>query len=158
LESQDSTWSDQARERTQNRSRIGKKHQDVAADGSIKGSVARDFGRIGLRKSHVAQARLSHASIGSGNRPRVALDSNDLTCRTNEPGCYQGHVPNAGTEIQDTVNWTDASLAEESLGVSSEPPSLPNKPLVFHVGAAESILRSGIILCHFGGAYYHASN
>jgi hypothetical protein len=145
-------------ERTQNRNGIGKKHQDVTADGSIKGPVARDFGRIGLRKFHVAQARLSQASFGSCNRPWVALYSHYLTCRTNEPGCYQSHVSNAGAEIQDTLTWTDAGLAEEPLRVSSKPPSLPNKPLVLHVGAAESILRSGIILCHLGGAYYHASN
>jgi hypothetical protein len=146
------------RERTQNRNGIGKKHQDVTADGSIKGPVARDFGRIGLRKLHVAQTRVSQASFGSCNRPWVALDSHYFPRRTNEPGCDQSYVSNAGTEIQDTVTWTDAGLAEESLGVSSEPPSLPNKPLVLHVGAAESVPRSGIILCHFGGAYYHASN
>src|SRR5262249_38876472 len=143
LEGQDSTWTDQARERTQNRNGIGKKHQDVTADGSIKGFVARDFGRIRLCKAHVAQARLSHASISSCNRPWVALDSHYLACRTNEPCRYQSHVSDAGTEIQDTLTWTDAGLAEQSLRVRNEPLSLPNKSLVLRVGAAESILRSG---------------
>lgn len=148
MESQDSTRTNQVRERTQNRNGIGKKHQDVAADGTIKGFVAWDFGRSGPRKAHVAQARLSHASIGSGNRPWVALDSNDLTCRTNEPGCYQSHVPNAGTEIQDTLTWTDPGLAEESLRVNGKPLSLPNQPLVLRVSAAEGVIRGGITCCH----------
>ena len=71
------------------------------------------------------------------------------------PDCYQSYVSNAGAEIQDTLTGTDARLAEESLGVSSEPPSLPNEPLVLRVGAAERILRSGTDLCHLSAGYYH---
>src|SRR5882724_10494275 len=60
----------------------------------------------------------------------------------------QSYVSNIGTEIQDTVTSTDAGLAKESLGVSCEPPCLPNKPPVLHVGAAESVTRAGITCCH----------
>jgi len=51
-----------------------------------------------------------------------------LPRRTNESGCYQSYVSNAGAKIQDTLTGTDASLAEESLGVSSKTRSLPNEP------------------------------
>jgi len=84
------------------------------------------LGHIGLREAHIPQAGLGHAGLGSGNRTWVPLDPHHFSRRTNEKGCYQSYVSNAGAQIQDTLTWTDACLPEESLGVRGEPRSLPD--------------------------------
>ena len=140
LESQDSAGANQRNERTQDRERIGKKHQDVASNGSVKGIVARDLRDIALQKGHIVEAGFGNAGVSPRNGARVAFKAHNCSRRTNEPGQQQTYVSNAGAKIKDALAWANASFPEAALRVRSEPSRLADQPLVFCVGAAESVL------------------
>jgi hypothetical protein len=70
------------------------------------------MGHIGLGEAHMVQAGFGHACPGQGDRAHVAFHSDHLTLRANQSGCQHSYVSDAGTEIQDTLTWTNACFTE----------------------------------------------
>jgi hypothetical protein len=70
------------------------------------------------------QASFSHASPRAVERARIALDSHNLSGRSNQSGHQHRHISYAGAHIQDTLPWTNACLAEESFGERCDTRSL----------------------------------
>lgn len=114
------------RQGAQNSNGIGNKHQNEATDDGIERLAALDLVHIGLDKAHIMQASFSHASPRAVEGARVALDSHNLSGRTNQPGHQHSYVSDAGTDIQDTLTWTNACFTEESFGDRGETRSLPD--------------------------------
>jgi len=150
VEGKYSAGTDQPRQGTQDGDRIGKKLQNKAAHHGVEGFAARDLRNIGLGKADVAQAGLGNSSQGPSDGARIALHSHHFPRRTDQLGCQHGHVPDAGTDIQDTLTWANAGVTEESFGERSETRSLANEALVLGVGAAEGVMRSGTGCGHAG--------
>ena len=116
---------------------IGKKLENETTHGCIERFVVDDVAHIGLGEAHIAQARLGHASPGSGDGVCVALYTHDFSRRTNQPGYQHCNVSDAGAEIQGTLTWSNACFTEQSFGERSKTRSLPDQALVLSVRAAE---------------------
>jgi len=155
LEGEYSAGTHQLRQGTQDGDRVGKELQDETAHRRVETSIAGELAYVGLIESQVVQASLGHARSSPSQGASVAFDAYDFSRRTNQFGRKHGHVSNAGTDIQDTLAWTNAGFAEKPFGERSKPRGLPNEALVFRVGAAESVVRSGVGCRHDGGGLYH---
>jgi len=103
LEDNNSTGANQQRQLTQNGNRGRKPHQNETAHGCVEGFTYGDLGNIGLDKAHSMQASFSHASPRAVEGARVALDSHNLSGRTNDARYKHSNVTDARTKIQDTL-------------------------------------------------------
>src|ERR1700730_4897011 len=108
MKSKNSARTNEPRHRAQRSEGIGKKLEDETTDGCIERFVVGDLGHIGLGETHIAPARLGHASPGSGDGAWVALYTHDFSRRTNQPGHQHCNVSDARAEIQDPLTWTNA--------------------------------------------------
>ena len=144
-----STRANQLRQRAQRRNGIRKKHQDETTHDGVERSVTHDVGHIGLEKAHIVQSSFGYAGPSTRNRAGVALDSDDFSGSSNQPGCQERYVSNPGTDIQNPLPWADARLLKEPLGVRSKTCRLSDQAFVFRVGASERV-RSKNVWCHVG--------
>jgi hypothetical protein len=102
----------QANNRAQNRNRIGKKHQDQTADGSIKGLLADNLVHVSLREADVEKSSLRDACFCSRNRDSVPLNAYDFPRGADYPSYQHRYIAYTGAEIEDPLAGTNASLAE----------------------------------------------
>jgi len=79
MKRKNSARTNQPRHGAQRGEGIGKKLKNETAYGCIKRFVVSDLVHIGLGEAHIAQARLGHASPGSGDGVRVALYTHDFS-------------------------------------------------------------------------------
>jgi hypothetical protein len=103
LESNNSTGANQQRQLAQNGSWVRKPHQNETAHGCVEGFTCGDLGNIGLDEAHIMQACFSHTSPRTVEGARVALDSHNLSGRTNDARYKHSNVTDARTKIQDTL-------------------------------------------------------
>jgi len=154
LESNNSTGANQQRQLAQNGSWVRKPHQNETAYGCIEGFTCGDLGNIGLDKAHITQASFSHASPRAVEGARVALDSHNLSGRTNDARYEHGDVSDSGTDIQNTLTWTNACFTEESFGNRGETRSLSDQAFVLRVRAAKNVIKGGIVHCYLSAGFY----
>src|SRR5216683_1415105 len=86
LEGEDSAGANQASQRTQDRSRIGKKHQNETTNGRVEEFVTVDLVDVRVGEVHVPKSSFSHTNLGSRNRTRIAFDAQYLTRWTYDSG------------------------------------------------------------------------
>jgi len=154
LEGKDSVRTNQSRQGAQNRNGIGKKHQNETAHGGIERLAALDLVHVGLDEAHMVQAGAGHANSGPRDRARIALYPHHLPRRTNQSGRQHCNVSDSGTDIQNTLTWTNACFTEESFGNRGETRSLSDQALVLRVRAAKHVIKGGIVHCYLSGGSY----
>ena len=166
MKSEHASGSDQPREGTHNRRSIGEKLQNATTHYSIEGRTTRHLTHVRLYKRYVVQSSFRYASPGPGDRPYVALDSDDLSRRTNQTRRQHRHVADTRADVQNSLTRTDTCVMEQSLCVRIKARSLSNQPLLFGIRTTKYVLRSGttrdhiarnITICRSGSDHFTGS-
>jgi hypothetical protein len=155
LEGEYSARTHQPSQGTQDGYGIGKELQDETAHSCVEWFVDNDLIHIGLSELNIVKAGLGNARSSTSDGIGIAFDAHYFSRSSNQFGSQHGDVADTGAEIQDTLAWTNACLAEKPFGERSEARSLPNKALAFRVGAAKSVVEGGIGGGHDWRGLYH---